>query len=109
MDHIEKTYCFQKRIVEEFDVKIGTKMVVKYDLQERLLTINWINPHYLWFGENEVWVIPEKILSINGKDVKEKISEIKNEIFEKRDVKQEAFENAIKKQKQFEQYGCWLC
>jgi hypothetical protein len=108
MDHIEKTHFFQKRLVEEFEINLGTKMVIIYNGQEKNININWINPHYLWLGENEIWVIPEKIISINGEDVKEKISKIKNEIFVERDIKKEALNNAIKKQEQFKKYGCWL-
>jgi len=108
MEEIQKVHLFNKKLIEEFEIKNGTEMMITQNGEIKKVVVNWINPFYYWFGSDDIWILPEKIISINGKDVMEKIAKMKDVIFMEKEIKKEAQENAIKKQEQFEKHGCWF-
>jgi hypothetical protein len=80
--YIEQEHLFNKKIIEEFNVKKGTKMTFKYYDELKDTTIDWINSYYGWFGsDTDGWILPDLIVSINGLDVKDKITAIRKEVY----------------------------
>jgi hypothetical protein len=81
---IKMEHLFQWLIVVALKIQKGTKMRVNdcYTFGgEKEITIDWINPHYFWFGDKDKQIQPRDIISIDGADEREKISAIRKEIF----------------------------
>lgn len=81
---IKMEHLFQWLMVVAFKIQKGTKMRVKDCCTfggEKEITIDWINSYYFWFGDKDKQIQPRDIISIEGVDLKEKITEIRKEIF----------------------------
>jgi hypothetical protein len=78
---IEAAHALNKKIIEEFNIKIGTKMLVKNYDGDKEETITWINPHYYWIGSEKGWIFPHSIISVEGRPAKDKIEEMRKEAY----------------------------
>ena len=82
---IEKEHEFNKLFLKNFNLRKGSKIKYKNRFGEiKTVELDWINPHWFWFGSKEQWILPKQVIEIEGKDVQDEMLKMKEEFFNER-------------------------
>lgn len=68
--YIEKEHIFNKNLVNDYDIKIGSIIIIKRHGELKQVTIDRIHSYYYWIENDKIgWILPKEIVSINNINV----------------------------------------